>query len=117
MERGAMRVVLMTKYHAIKWPRLTAFSAGLAANADEFLQWNNRALEELCPIKWKSPGALIIVMPYARPLDEKEWSQYRQDNAIEFESAFLEPEGHDFKRENFGIYRGRVVWIDYARDD
>lgn len=77
-------------------------------NVREWETWadfrdNPKLAEWLCPCEMLSPDGRILMQRRADPLP----SDYKMPEKI---PEFLT----DLKRENFGLYRGKFVCIDYA---
>jgi hypothetical protein len=55
-------------------------------------------------------------MPYARSLTDEEYNKLSFEYINPFnENPFLPAYYYqDFKRDNYGVYRGRIVRVDYA---
>ena len=55
-------------------------------------------------------------MPYARSLTDEEYKELKLEYINPFNENPTLPEYyyHDFKRQNYGVYQGRIVRIDYA---
>ncbi|MEK6828853.1 MAG: hypothetical protein AABY15_01915 [Nanoarchaeota archaeon] len=117
VRRGTTRTVILTKkyaikiarfWHSMKGHRWKMFLRGILANIDEKFWWKcEYKREKLCPVVWKSPLGVILVMKKATPLKE---SEYDKDAfACTFENLSL-----DNKIENFGKIENKVVLVDYA---
>jgi hypothetical protein len=102
--RGITREVFIFKDLVFKIPSLRSyklFLTGLLANLQELFWWNNTKDKRLCPILFKLPLGLLIVMPYASPV--------KRINYKKFKNLPLDPH-----ISNFGKYKNRVVLIDYG---
>lgn len=76
------------------------------ANVHEMKMWNDSSLKEaewLAPCRYLSPDGRILLQDRADPVP----GDYEMPERM---PSFLT----DFKRENFGILRGKLVCIDYA---
>lgn len=114
---GTTRKVLLIGNYAIKFPRVwhkfkghrwKLFLRGILANIDEHFWWKCAYKKEyLCPVIWKSPLGLILVMKRADPISEEVYD--KQAFAVMFENLPL-----DNKRDNFGIIDNKIVLVDYA---
>jgi hypothetical protein len=107
---GATRLVLLTRRWAIKFPRPTGwrlFLGGLLANMQE-REFARTGWPELCPVRWSIPGGWLLVMPFAEPLDDLQWSALQQTR---HEDSRVPVE---MKQDSFGVLRGAVVAVDYG---
>lgn len=117
IEKGTTRTVFLIGKYAIKVPRFwhkqpghkwKMFLRGILANIDEHFWWKCAyKKEKLCPVRFKSPLGLILVMDRAEPLKDYEYDKDAFD--FIFENLPL-----DNKIINFGRIKDRVVLIDYA---
>lgn len=116
---GATRHVILTRRWAVKIPRLThwrLFLEGLLANMQERMFWRQLRDRRLCPVRWSLPGGWLVVMHRADEMSEEAYATFdpvafcAPDPQCEF--AFEVPA--ETKRENYGIYRGRIVAVDYG---
>lgn len=76
------------------------------ANVHEMKLWNDSSVKEaewLAPCRFLSPDGRILLQDRADPVP----SSYELPERM---PSFLT----DFKRENFGILKGKLVCIDYA---
>jgi hypothetical protein len=115
---GGMRHVYLIGRYAIKIPRDDALTGGSEANREELRRWFAERDERLCPVLWGDPSGSILIMERAELLTD--------DGFRELDSLRLKEDvnsspisGHrfyadDFKRENFGRLRGKIVRIDYG---
>lgn len=96
---GITRTVLLTKNYAIKFPslrhrcRFTLY--GLKSNIRETRIWREKKDPNLCPVIFSC--YLFLVMP-----------------KVELTNQVLKGIIEDEKSENFGIYKGNLVAIDYG---
>jgi hypothetical protein len=98
----------------LKLPRASAINSGWRANRTETATWKATHDESLCPVICGAWG-LFIVMPFARPLSDKEFSKFSMsEDSTRPSSAFLPDQEGDFKQSNYGMHNGRVVKIDYG---
>ncbi len=117
MKRGTTRICFLIGNYAIKFPRLfylsqgikwKVFLRGILANIDEHFWWKCAyQREKLCPVIWKSPLGLVLVMKRATPLTTSEYDKelFKKN----FANLPL-----DNKCENFGKIDDRIVLVDYA---
>jgi len=116
MERGATRLVLKIGEFVIKFPNFTYshlnFLNGCHANWSErnfckvFKNYDNgRLYNKVAPSLFCSIFGLIQVQKYCKPLGRE-----LTDNEVEY---FKNVQDFDLKSTNFGIYKGRVVCLDY----
>jgi hypothetical protein len=100
--RGITREVFLMRNYAIKIPSFRSWSlflSGLLANMQE-ATWSGYD-SRLCPVLRYIPGGFVVVMP-------------RCDAVADVNYADFDGLPCDFKDENFGIYNGRTVLIDYG---
>lgn len=110
---GSTRMVLLTKFRAIKLPRFFSWRTlllGLLANMQE-VEFSKTGWPELCPVQYWLPGGFVLVMPRVEPLTDEEflrysWCQWRDrgDYVIPVEN----------KQSSFGKLSGEVVAVDYG---
>lgn len=114
IRHGITRTVILIGRYAIKVPSLRYrgrfFLQGCLANVSErdtYRGWNGRRhYKPLCPVLWCSWGGLLLVMARAEPIPDETWAAA--------EKAWFTHLDPDWKRDNLGIYLGRLVLIDYA---
>jgi hypothetical protein len=114
VKQGATRYVLLTKWYAIKIPRLSEWRLclqGLLANMQETLWWKGMKHEKLCPVLFSIPGGFLIVMPRATPLSRTEYVALDFDDFADQEDFVIPVED---KQDSFGILQGRIVAVDYG---
>jgi hypothetical protein len=112
---GAHRLVLSTKLHALKVPRLSALPDGRWANRTERETWMATPAPHLCPVICSNKWGWFVLMPFARPLSDQEFLAHTLQDAQTPSNPFLPDPAHgDFKRSNFGMLDGRIVKIDYG---
>jgi len=118
---GSTRIVILTKRFAIKIPRfgdLEYFAAGLLSNLRE-RRLSRECPDYFCPVLFTIPG-LVVVMPRVKTLEK----------APPLVHAFMFDLHHDCNKRdrqaqeaqqwceyayvNYGLYKGRVVAIDYG---
>jgi hypothetical protein len=119
VERGAHRRVFLTRRYALKCPRPSSLSQARWANRSELERWKAATEAEkphLCPVVWCHRRAFFLLMPYARSLTDEEYEELKLEYINPFNENPTLPEYyyHDFKRQNYGVYQGRIVRIDYA---
>ena len=113
---GAHRLVLLTKGHALKIPRASALRDALRGNRSERNIWKNATLDArlcLCPIVWGDWCGFVVLMPHARCLTDEEYDELCRKDLETITNPFLPDHNTDFKRSNYGVYKGRIVKIDY----
>lgn len=99
---GVTRLVILTKNHAIKIPRWGMICRGILANQSE-KQWSGYG-EDFCPVLRSWFGGLINIYPRCIPAP---------DNWIDLYDELAMKTPSDVKRDNFGLYDGKFVWLDY----
>ncbi len=102
--RGITRWVILTKNSAIKLPSFRGwkfFLMGLLANLQEQFWWVETRDPRLCPVKFCLSGFLLVMPRVEVCIEEVDYSYY--------EGLPLDP-----KPINFGIYKGKIVLIDYG---
>lgn len=115
--KGTNRTVFLVGRYAIKITRFwhsnrgyrwKSFLRGILANIDEayWYRWSTHK-ELLCPVLFKSPLGVILVMRRAEPINKEEY------NKKEFSSIF-KAMPLDNKIENFGKIDCRIVLVDYG---
>jgi hypothetical protein len=110
---GNSRRVFIFNKIVIKTPRSIL---GLLSNISEILMWykyrNMRHL--ICPIFFHDILGLIIIMPNLETninqVFTNETSKYIDDNFLNKDHPIL----YDTNTYNFGIYKGKVVKLDYG---
>lgn len=122
---GATRLVILTRRHAIKPPRPTAwhlFLSGLLANRTERI-FAQTEWPELCPIRWSLPGGWLVVMPRCNevtarsvwPSEPERTEDHLPDDLYE---RLVEHDDYRVPAENklfsWGWYAGRLVAVDYG---
>ena len=108
IDDGITRFVLVFDRHVIKMPRFWWgwfwTLTGLLANINEAKGWKMTEDERLCPVLWADPLGFFLVMPRCEPV--------KTEDLPSLDSLSGLPS--DYKTENFGRYKGRVVLFDYA---
>lgn len=104
---GATRWVFLTRRWAIKLPSARSwrsFVAGMLANDQEctFSAAYSYRLSGLCPVRFRLPLGLLVVMPRARPLTDSEWDRFDYLGFINRDFWQIPAEN---KRDSFG-------WLD-----
>lgn len=111
IKKGATRVVFIFNRFVIKFPRLCKyrnFLQGLLANEQENYWYNNSPEDikiKLCPVLFHFPFSFFIIMPTCNLYSELTFEEYTS----EFNNIPVE-----FKKDSFGMYKGKVVAIDYG---
>ena len=127
MRKGsARRVLLICRKYAVKiacfrlreawrWRKWREIFEGFKANRSERQKWKSSHDACLCPILWADKLGVFVVMPYARPLTEEEFSDLERKHTIQRASALSsgKADNGDFRRVNYGMIREKVVKIDY----
>lgn len=136
IKTGVTRWVFLTQKYAIKLPRpdygWRLFVEGIRANLNEQEFYNiakipdnqlSKALPHICPILWVSWGSWIIIMPRCEPLiiglvkfETRTGDIRHQLLSNSARECFLVMEKlvGDHKDDNYGIYNGKVVMLDYG---
>lgn len=114
MNKGTTRVVYLMPKYAIKIARINkwnSFLRGLLANMDERLWYKNSPKEwkdKMCPSFKCLFGGLILICKRAEPITDDIW-----ESSLIKEDDFY-PIPVDWKKENLGLIKNRIVIIDYA---
>lgn len=107
---GCTRFVILTKKYAIKIPQFKYqwrhFLLGLLANMQE-VQFSKMKDERLCPVKFYLPGGWMVVMPRCEMVSIEIFSN------IDI-NKFWPIIPVEYKQDSFGLYKGKVVAIDYG---
>lgn len=118
IERGATRIVILTRRWAIKLPTPVYgwrnFLYGLLANMQERM-FARTGWPELCPVLFSLPGGWIVVMPRCEPYPPAgEWT----DPPEQWWRGFTEREDYvvpvEHKADSLGYLNGRIVAVDYG---
>jgi hypothetical protein len=107
--RGANRLVILTRRHAIKLPRVRSwrdFLYGLLNNLNEA---RDHQLGGRCPVVARLPGGFAIVMRRAEILSAREFERLDYHGFCRAHRLVAEA-----KPDSFGILDGRVVAVDYG---
>lgn len=130
--KGSTRTVLLIGRKAIKFPRIKlrgharweCFLEGILANCQE-ADFGTKDFDQLCPVLFKFPGGLFIVMERAQPLPERLWHVLDVDDfmlggvcpkgvrSIDGHCG-LSPDLVENKRSSFGLLSNRIVVVDYG---
>lgn len=109
---GTTRLVILVGKYAIKVPRpkwWKSFLKGIIANLDESLWYKNSPLDwklKMAPVIGCYLKGFILIMRRAEPLTLEQYG------SISIKDYYLIP--MDNKIQNFGIYKGNIVLVDYA---
>lgn len=111
-KRGITREVIIIGRVAIKFPSVRTyefFLTGLLCNIQERKFYKTLRSDKLCPVWFKFPLGLFIVMPRCEP------SGLRSEEVVEIIEDFRS-EGIPVESKpcSFGWYRGRLVAVDYG---
>jgi hypothetical protein len=106
-------MVILTKYYAIKIPRIDMGAEGFRSNSREHRKWAESRGAHLCPIVITLPFGMVIIMPRARALTDPEFAELSAAYVAEAGQWSPPRLAGDFKRENFGFHEGTIVRIDY----
>ncbi len=103
---GITRIVILTQNYAIKLPRVNygwmKFVEGIYCNLSEAKNWKwDNQNERLCPTLFSFAG-LINVMPRVKICTSEQEIKEIPNN-----------EWTDWKPDNYGYYKGKLVCIDY----
>ena len=117
IEKGTNRTVFLIGPWAIKVARFwhsnskyrwKSFLRGILANIDEaYWQKLSSHKELLCPVLFKSPLGVVVVMRRAESINEEEYSK-------DVFSHVFKAMPLDNKIENFGKIGDKIVLIDYG---
>lgn len=108
VKHGTSRLVLLIGPYAVKIPhpqRWHGFLYGLIANSNE-AKLGRLGEPGLCPVLFSVRGGWLVVMPRCEPLGK-----------AQFEALPCAPPARgavEHKRDSFGLFRGRVVAVDYG---
>lgn len=112
-------MLCISKY-AIKFPAPVSyikFLSGLIANKYEVnhyryaVKWNIFPKEKMCPILFKLPVGVIIVMRRAEPLSMEQFIGFDFDSFVYINNNAILPV--ERKNDSFGYVDGKIVAIDY----
>lgn len=113
--RGVSRLVVLTRRHAFKVPRVASwrqFLWGLLANLQE-AEYGRCGWPELCPVLWAAPLGLCVVMPRARVCTEADAPS--EDEYRRLTSDADRPVPAEWKPSSWGrLPDGRLVAVDYG---
>ena len=122
LRHGCSRTVIITARFALKLPTLhqgwRAFLWGLLDNMAEREVWRfwPAARAKVAPVLLSGPLGLFVLMPRCLPLEDEHWMTREEHEAWRAASdGFSVPV--EYKRGSHGLYRGRVVAVDYGTLD
>lgn len=128
VHKGTTRTVILVKQKAFKFPRPKkgnrwgCFLEGLLANRRE-ADLGTLGFSQLCPVLFHIPGGWLTVMGRADPLPKEIWDRMNikdfmlgvNSNNIDHEYFDgISPDLVEDKIDSFGIYRDRIVAVDYG---
>ncbi len=124
--QGCTRIVFIFRRVVIKIPKpfiWSHFLSGLIANMneDKCWKWNSGKYEKgsshlLCPVVWASWGGWLLIMKRA---NTEEFKSSLHSKLVIIHEELYKPwvdagfSGDD-KIDNYGIFKGNVVKIDYG---
>lgn len=111
-KRGITREVFLIGGIVIKIPsfrKYTLFLMGILSNIQERRWTKNLKTDRICPVLFKSPLGLIIIMPRCKP-SGLSWDE-AEEKSKEFKELGIPVEG---KPCSFGWYKDRLVAVDYG---
>lgn len=115
--QGCTRIVILTKRYAIKIPRITTwegFLLGCLGNLNES-RWKDVPKNFfLCPILYANRFGLINIMPRCSPIKNTGLYFTELERICVLSPCDREFYLSDAKPENFGIYQGQMVKLDYG---
>ncbi len=116
-QQGCTRIVILTKRYAFKIPRITSwegFLLGCLANLNE-RRWKNVPTEyRLCPIFYANRFGLLNIMPRCKRIQHRGFYFQELISICAQSPVASEFYMSDAKPENYGIYMGRMVKLDYG---
>jgi hypothetical protein len=123
LTHGATRNVLLTRRYAFKVPRFLPWSwilfrLGFHCNRME-RRFGRLGHEKLCPVLFADRFGWLVVMPRCDPAKPLESFRDLASMAMcPVEWYFWNSQGLPFDNYyfNFGIYKGRLVALDYGTD-
>lgn len=100
--------------YAFKIPRFYSYLTflwGLIANYNEMVYFKTFNDEKLCPVIYSFPLGIIIVMPVARILTDREF-----DLVFKREDWYIKgtPIPSENKPDSYGYLNGKLVCVDYG---
>lgn len=108
---GCTRLVLLVGKYAIKIPRFDygwkLGLCGLLANMQE--KEFSPISEKACSVILSIPGGFLNVMPRCDPITDSQWSDIKSACPLSWLPLPVE-----LKRDSFGVYKNRVVVVDYG---
>lgn len=115
--RGCTRIVILTKRYAFKIPRITSwegFLLGCLANLNERKWQDAPKVFRLCPLLFSNRLGFLNVMPRCKRI--RHTGFYRQELISICLESTVAKEFYlsDAKPENYGMYNGRMVKLDYG---
>lgn len=121
IRKGTTRWVYLIGNYAIKFPSLyswVSFLQGLLGNICEHnrYKWSCKNLvypqEKLCPVLFKFPLGLFIIMKRAEILNESDFIKFDYNDFVKVNEFYSIPiEG---KQDSFGWLNGKIVAVDYG---
>jgi len=113
---GCTRIVLLTKKFAFKFPNFLngfrMFLYGLLANDQECI-WYTQKYPQLCPILFRLPLGLLVVMKKVRLMTDEEFESFDYDSFVVGEDYYVPCEK---KSNSFGWLDDKPVIIDYGHE-
>lgn len=112
---GWTRIVFRFFNYVIKIPNFihseTSFSNGCYCNYSEHINWTKNKniwkFSKVAESLYCSPFGLFQIQRYCEPL--------LRDLTNEELDYFSDVRGNETKKENFGIYNGKIVCVDYPK--
>ena len=106
IKNGSFRITFVIGKYAIKVPRLRQwryFLQAILMNIYE-KEWSKVDDYDLCPVYFSFLG-LINIMPYCKPITEKEYKKLKMYKFIGLSEN---------KISSFGKYKNKIVAVDYG---
>ncbi|WP_109437834.1 hypothetical protein [Aquimarina sp. AU119] len=114
-QKGATRIVILTKKYAIKIPNILfwrMFLYGLLGNMQEN-SFSKMKYKGMCPVLFSFPGGFLNIMPRCRVLSRNEWDYmhvYKQCKRLHKDVNIPV----ELKYDSFGWLNDNIVAIDYG---